>query len=99
MNVPRRYESTVKLIEDTFPGGIPADDYLPLLRLLHEEMTFRAIASVMEFFGKSADEAYLDASLAESTEGPASGEVERVRAKLVPHGWNGWKAETDIEEE
>ena len=99
MDVPKRYRHTVKLLEAAFPEGISAKDYAPLLRLLHEEMTFRAISAVLEFFGKDPDSTYLEASSAASAEGPSPSEVERVRAKLLPHGWEEWKAAPDIDDE
>lgn len=99
MDVPKKHRSTVNLISAAYPHGIPEEDYLPLLRLLHEEMTFRAIAAVMYSFGKNADETYLDASAAASAEGATTTEVERVRLKLLMHGYEVWKVGLDTEDE
>jgi hypothetical protein len=84
--------STLEFFKCVFPDGLKPEDYFPLLRVLHEEMSFRAVASAVgAFLGKDYMWLLSDVYAAASTSYKSNLEREnRIRAQLITCGWLAW---------
>ncbi|MBL8798282.1 MAG: DUF3349 domain-containing protein [Planctomycetia bacterium] len=95
-DIPAHLQPTCQMLMAAFPKGIPAAAYRPLLALLVEHMSLRAIAKVMELMAvKGYDAAYHDALGAANPRDdaqPTAEEIEQVRHMLLPHGFETWMA-------
>ena len=47
---PDYHASTIAMVSAAYPGDIDDTEYLPLLAVLHDHMSFRSIASFMALF-------------------------------------------------
>lgn len=82
---------TYELLVCAFPDGIPEEQYIPLLAILHPEMSFRTIAEVLSsLMQKSYIEIYNDASGFGLDLLPDSEQIEKVRERLVKCGYEQW---------
>lgn len=83
------------MIKGAFPQGIEPGDYLALLSLLHDEFSHRALAKTMALsFGLDYHRVLNDVAYVGSHEFKPSDEaLERVRQKLIPHGYLSWLKE------
>lgn len=94
-NIPEHLQTTYAMVHCAFPAGIVPDDYLPLLAVLCEEMSFREGAATMALFLGGDYVLYLDdAYAARSAQGPSEYEVQRIKALLVPCGYQAWLDES-----
>jgi hypothetical protein len=95
--LPPYLRSTQEMLRRAYPEGIPEDDYLPLLALLHAHMSFRTLARVMaDATGRAYETVYQDVLGAASPHQPGKPpliDLERVRLRLQPHGFEQWCAE------
>lgn len=91
LTIPNELRSTYTMIRCTFPQGISQNDYLPLLAVLCEQMSFRQAAAVIALLQGGTYVQYLnDAYAALSHVGPDVASVERVKQALVPCGYQAW---------
>ena len=89
--------STYHLLECAFPQGIDAEEYLPLLSILYEQMSDRALAQVIaEFTGKEYY-AVLNAVYRVGAAGAVYSEdedvLDRIRQKLMNCNYEKWLRE------
>jgi hypothetical protein len=75
-----------------FPDGLKGEDYFPLIRVLHEEMSFRSVAYyVGSLLGKDYTLILNDVYAAASPGYISNPEIEnRVRERLISCGWTVW---------
>jgi hypothetical protein len=94
--LPPELVETAAMIRAAYPHGIPEDAYLPLLALLVEGMSFRALAKVLSYCtGKTYIQVYHDTLGVASPYGPkvtASPAYETVARHLRQHGYDEWLA-------
>jgi len=77
-----------------FPKGVPEEDYLALVALLYDEMSHRALATVLSHLFETTEyhRVLNDIGFA-SRLSPQSDPVLRVRGKLVAAGYEEWLKE------
>ena len=87
--------STYQMVKLAFPECIDAETYLPLVAVLAENMSQRGVAEVIGYLvGKDYVSVYNDVLLVLSDEPvPALADVERVKQKLLPFGYEKWLQE------
>ena len=84
VEVPDYLLSSFCMVQCAFPNGIGADDYYPLLAVLSEEMSFRALAGVVAAVtGKDPLFVYHDALGANSSKRPNAADVARIKQLLT----------------
>lgn len=90
-NLRPELRATADMIRAAYPVGVPDSAYRPLLRLLSEEMSFRAVAEVVSrVTGKPYPVVYNDVLAAASS---GNNDVnEAVREVLRQHGYDEWLA-------
>ena len=87
--VPSHLASTAAMLRETFPAGLSKEDYQPLIVVLSEEMSQRNLAEVLSaVFGLNYHRILNDNGRAVD-----AADVERVRRKLVPFGYDQWLKE------
>lgn len=96
--IPAHLVSTYQLLQCAFPQGIEAQEYLPLLSILHEDMSDRSLAQVIaEFTGKEYPAVLNDVYRIGSAE-PFSSAVkeafDNVRQKLIRCNYEKWLLES-----
>lgn len=91
-NLSQELHDTFRMLKCAFPNGVEQEDFLPLLFILNESMSFRQEARVVgELIGKS----YMDLLnniyfVASKSYTPESADIERVKQKLLPCGYREW---------
>ena len=92
--IPSSLRGTYEMIRASYPDGVPESGYFPLLGLLKDHMSFRGLARVIAAaVGKDYPTVYHDALAAASpfkADPPQSADIERVRQRLLPHGFDQW---------
>ena len=84
------------MLRAAFPNGVAEADYLPLLAVLYEGMSFRGVANVMaKFTGRPYASVYNDVLGAASDQGPTEDAKGSVRDILRKHGFDAWVAKED----
>ena len=91
---PEGLESTIDMINRAYPRGIPSDDYLPLIAILAEEMSEKGIGSAMAFIGYDRFVVCNDVAKVQSFATPKMSDVQRVRNRLEPAGYQDWLSES-----
>ncbi|MBD2500551.1 DUF3349 domain-containing protein [Anabaena azotica] len=87
-------QSTYKLIQCTFPNGIAAEDYEPLLALLSEEMSDRNLAEVIAYYlGKEYSLVLNDVYRVQSINIPKADAVANLKNHLLTCGYQQWLEE------
>lgn len=93
-DIPEGLDSTARLLTDAYPNGLPDQDYLPLLLLLSEEMSERALGEIVALlFERERVVVQNDAAAAQSVNPPSPEETERVRQHLHNFGYEEWTRE------
>jgi len=88
--VNRFLSGVVSWLRAGYPTGVPATDYLPILALLSRRLTKDEVILVARELIHLPDPDFADIGseiLRITDELPAPADVERVREKLVTHGW------------
>ena len=91
--IPQSLQSTVRLLERSYPEGLSEDMLLPVLRLLYDELSDRNLALV------ASQVACLDPSIALNKVYEAAAldvhdpRVQAAAARLKQHGYDAWLAE------
>jgi hypothetical protein len=88
--VNRFLSTVVSWLRAGYPTGVPENDYLPILALLSRRLTRDEVLLVArQLMGMpEPDFADIGAEIMLITdEVPAPADVERVREKLLTHGW------------
>jgi hypothetical protein len=89
--IPTHLVSTYQLLKCAFPQGFSEPFYLPLLSILHEEMSDRNLAQVMaEFAGREYHAVLNDVYQAASTSTFSPELIEAVRQKLMDCNYEEW---------
>lgn len=86
----RFLSNIVSWLRAGYPDGVPDNDYLPILALLSRGLSAEEVAAVARELRHlpEADDVDIGAEILRMTdELPAPADVDRVRAKLVAHGW------------
>jgi len=92
--IPDYLLSTFNMLKSAYPAGIPPNEYLPLLRLLYEEMSDRNLAlTVGLLIGTDAPLVLNDIYRAAAEMKLESSEVQKVRKKLSQYGYEEWLKE------
>ena len=91
---PDYLDSTIAMISAAYPDEIDDADYVPLLAVLHEHMSFRIVALLMSLFeghdyGLALNDAY--GAPAEASEEAK----DAIKDKLRPFGYEAWVLEDD----
>ena len=92
--VPAYLEDTYNMLKCAYPDGLPESDYIPLLAILHEIMSFRNIPDVLAVLaGKDRWLVFNDA-MGFSIDDPdyhfTQDDIDRVKARLLPCGFEQW---------
>jgi hypothetical protein len=94
--LPPELRESEALLRAAYPAGIPETDYLPVLALLYEGMSFRTLATVVSHFtGRPWEGVYNDVLGATSYEGPDEKAKAPVRRILQQHGYDAWLLSED----
>lgn len=94
VDAPEGLESTFALMRAAYPDGLPDEDYLPLLRVLSEHMSERALGQAIALlFDRERIVVQNDAAATWSWRGLSAADVERVVQHLRKYGFDKWKAE------
>jgi hypothetical protein len=82
-------ENAGRAIRGTYPNGVPADEFLPLVYVLTESMGLRVVARVLDYAGlKEYPLGYHDAlCVVDQTEKYAAA-ARPIREKLTRHGYD-----------
>ena len=93
---PLGLESTFSFLRAAYPNGLPERDYMPLLSILWDYMSERALGQTFEvLFERDRHFVQNDAAAAKSSSPPPPAEVERVREYLLQFGLERWISESD----
>ena len=88
MRFPEHLRPALTMLRRAYPDGVPDQDYMPLLVVLHEEFSARNLAAVVaELVDGEPVVVDNDAAAAMSRQRPNASDVERVRKFLLEHGW------------
>lgn len=88
---PKPLESTCIMLSKAFLAGIGDEEYYPLLALLYEHMTDRNLAEVIVLVaGKDRSVALNDVHRSVTTNRPGKEEVDLVKEKITPYGYETW---------
>jgi hypothetical protein len=91
--LPEHLRSTHQLVASTFPNGIDAASYVPLLKLLVEHMSTRNLVDVIFIYtGKELWIVYNDVLGASGAVVPDQ-DLDRVRTMLEANGFQRWISE------
>jgi hypothetical protein len=98
-NIDESLKSTVKMLQLSFPNGVSEDMYLPLLRLLYDELSDRNLAEsvAIAFGGKSKsilNDVYKCANV--ELDSPV---IKKVKEMLVENGYDDWLNEDEVGEQ
>jgi hypothetical protein len=87
--------STVSLLSNAFPAGIPVGDLPPLIELMRESgMSNRAIAEALTLaHGGDYDDYLYQISHVVPTSSISSKDKERLRRQMLPYGFEQWAEE------
>jgi hypothetical protein len=89
--VPPHMMDTYDMLVCGFSTKIEEKDYLPILAVLHRDMSFRSIATILCFFTeKDYYEIYMDASGFYPTD-VTSEDIARVIEILTPCDYYNWR--------
>lgn len=94
--VPDYLESTWAMVVGAYPDGVPPDDYLALIEVLLERLSFHNATSVLDALSPEERGHYNDVSKVAGD--PAAVEEAnrvRVRQHLRDHGLEHWLREPD----
>ena len=96
--VPDYLVPTYAMVMSAYPDGIPLADHLPLAALLQQGMSFRVTGRMLEFLNiTDYHRGYHMALVVASSDGsPSVTEIERVRKRLLPFGYEKWLLEQEI---
>src|SRR5258708_25594955 len=93
-SIPAWLQSTYELVCQAFRGGIPEEDYLPLLTVLGEHMSQRALArGVALCTSKPFEGVYNDVLGIQSpddAEKITREQEQKILEKLIPFGFAEW---------
>lgn len=94
-NVPDELQDTFRMLKCAFPNGVEEEDFLPLLFVLNENMSFRQEAIVV---GKLIGRDYTDLLnniylVASESYNPDFIATQKVKQKLMPCGYENWVKE------
>jgi hypothetical protein len=89
--IPDHLLSTLKLVERTYPGGVPDSEYLPLLYILSEYLSEENLAVLASHWTRLEGSCLNDVLMAKSQQ-PAA---EVVLAKLAKSGFADWVDEPE----
>ncbi len=93
-NIPKHLSSTFTILKSSYPNDIPSDAYLPLLRLLYEEMSDRNLALVVgELIDKNTVQVLNDIYKAATSVRLKGHEVRQVQRVLSRNGYDKWLKE------
>ena len=92
MALPGFLGSIVSWLRAGYPEGVPESDYVPLLAVLARRLSndeVRAVAQELIASGElPVDDIDIGTVITRITdELPRSGDIDRVRDKLIAHGW------------
>jgi hypothetical protein len=91
---PTHLQTTVQLLRAGFPKGMSNEAYLPLLALLGTNLSDRNLADVMaHVFSLDRARVLHDIYRSRSTDAPSAETIEKVRQRLLPHGYVRWQQE------
>ena len=94
--IPPGLESTFWLLRAAYPAGLPERDYVPLLLILSDHMSERALGHTIELlFERDRHFVQNDAAAARSSSPPPIPEIERVRNHLSRFGLQEWITESE----
>jgi hypothetical protein len=94
---PTALASTCRLVLGAYPAGLSPDDpdYGPVVATIASKCSRHNAASVLEVaFGRERGFSYDDVLRYTETP-PTQAQIERVTARLAPHGLEEWLRETD----
>ncbi|WP_435924044.1 DUF3349 domain-containing protein [Paenibacillus sp. DYY-L-2] len=92
--IPKHLESTYKMLKNAFPNGIGNEEYFPLMSLLYEYMSDRNLAEVISAItGQDIAITLNDTQKAVSVNMPSDEYMQKIRKKLLPHGFEEWTEE------
>jgi hypothetical protein len=95
--VPDYLQDIYEILKCAFPDGISEEEYWPVLALLHQVMSHRTLARVLSIIAdKMYIEVYNDASGFGLDPLPHPDEIEKVRQKLNPCGFEEWFQHNDL---
>ncbi|MEI6697549.1 MAG: DUF3349 domain-containing protein [Mycobacterium sp.] len=86
----RFLNTVVTWLRSGYPTGVPENDYLPILALLSRRLTKDEVLLVAGQLMRMSEPDLADIGaeiMLITDEVPAPADVERVREKLVAHGW------------
>jgi hypothetical protein len=89
--VPSYRRDTYRAIRETYPDGVPPDEYDPLVYVLYEvgQMSYRSVAHVLYDCGvQEYHHAYHDAIRVDSQKDKYAGAAKPVLEKLIRHGYD-----------
>ncbi|MFN9552764.1 MAG: DUF3349 domain-containing protein [Dolichospermum sp.] len=94
ITISSHLQSTYKLIQCAFPKGIEPQNYLPLLALLSEEMSYRNLAEVVAYYsGKDYSVVLNDVYRVQSIDVPTSEAIANLKKRLLICGYEQWLEE------
>lgn len=84
--LPWLADEPAAVLRRAYPGGLPAEDYLPLLAALDADLGRNALAIIVTtaFTGHDATRVFFDARQAGTV---SKTDVERIRQRLLANGW------------
>lgn len=89
--VPDYLMGTYTMLKCAYPEGIPETEYLPVMALLYQIMSFRTMARVLSALtDKSYSLVYNDVSGFEADPQPSPEQVETVKRKLDACDYEDW---------
>lgn len=84
------FESTIQMLESTFPGGIPDSMVLPVTRALYEYMSHRNLAEVLSKMTGMETEVALNTVYEAAGLDPNTSSVRMAKERLRMHGYDQW---------
>jgi len=93
--IPSSMALTYAMVMSAYRDGIPPTDHLPLAALLQPGMSFRGLAKMLELLNITNYHGGYHTALSVASPGgrPTEADIERVRQRLVPFGYEKWLAE------
>ncbi len=95
VNIPSHMSSTITLLRDAYPSGIPESDLMTLMAVMSETgMSDRSVATALGLYFERTYEWFLhDAATAPNHASVTTASKEQVRDHLRQFGFDRWAEE------
>jgi hypothetical protein len=90
---PSKEDPILNILGAAYPDGLPKEDYWPLVATLLQYMSNRGMTETMRDMGYADYVHALASAYMEAVDDQTEADIERIKAKLRPFGFDKWATE------